>query len=113
MYLLGYGLGRAWIEGLRTDQLLFFGTGIPVSQALSMIPRVASVPGYHLETIADKNRDKRRIEMANAKEELVEKIERVRKKMDLCIERREEYRKIYEYSVELDELLNQYIVAGY
>lgn len=37
MYLLGYGLGRAWIEGLRTDQLLFFGTGIPVSQALSMI----------------------------------------------------------------------------
>ena len=68
---------------------------------------------YHLETIAVKNRDKRRIEMANAKEELVEKIERVRKKMDLCIERREEYRKIYEYSVELDELLNQYIVAGY
>ena len=51
--------------------------------------------------------------MANAKEELVEKIERVRKKMDLCIERWEEYRKIYEYSVELDELLNQYIVAGY
>lgn len=37
MYLLGDGLGRAWIEGLRTDQLLFFGTGIPVSQALSMV----------------------------------------------------------------------------
>lgn len=42
MYLLGYGLGRAWIEGLRTDQLLFFGTGIPVSQALSMILVAAS-----------------------------------------------------------------------
>ena len=37
MYLLGYGLGRAWIEGLRTDQLLFFGTESPVSQALSMV----------------------------------------------------------------------------
>ncbi|MFT4106445.1 MAG: prolipoprotein diacylglyceryl transferase [Lacrimispora sp.] len=37
LYLLGYGLGRAWIEGLRTDQLIFFGTGIPVSQALSII----------------------------------------------------------------------------
>ena len=37
IYLLGYGLGRSWIEGLRTDQLLFFGTGVPVSQALSMI----------------------------------------------------------------------------
>lgn len=37
IYLLGYGLGRFWIEGLRTDQLLFFHTGIAVSQALSMV----------------------------------------------------------------------------
>lgn len=37
IYLLGYGLGRVWIEGLRTDQLIFFNTGIPVSQALSLI----------------------------------------------------------------------------
>lgn len=35
IYLLGYGLGRIWIEGLRTDQLIFFGTGIAVSQVLS------------------------------------------------------------------------------
>lgn len=37
IYLFGYGLGRFWIEGLRTDQLILFNTGIPVSQALSMI----------------------------------------------------------------------------
>lgn len=37
IYLLGYGFGRFWIEGLRTDQLLFFNTGVPVSQALSMV----------------------------------------------------------------------------
>lgn len=37
IYLLGYGLGRVWIEGLRTDQLIFFNTGVPVSQALSLI----------------------------------------------------------------------------
>ena len=37
IYLMGYGIGRTWIEGLRTDQLIFFGTGIPVSQALSML----------------------------------------------------------------------------
>ena len=37
IYLLGYGLGRFWIEGLRTDQLILFGTGIPVSQALSLV----------------------------------------------------------------------------
>lgn len=34
-YLLGYGMGRVWIEGLRTDQLKLFGTGLPVSQLLS------------------------------------------------------------------------------
>lgn len=37
IYFLGYGLGRFWIEGLRTDQLIFFRTGIPVSQALSLV----------------------------------------------------------------------------
>lgn len=35
IYLLGYGMGRVWIEGLRTDQLVLFGTGIAVSQILS------------------------------------------------------------------------------
>lgn len=42
IYLLGYGLGRVWIEGLRTDQLIFFQTGIPVSQALSLILVIVS-----------------------------------------------------------------------
>ena len=35
LYLFGYGLGRVWIEGLRTDQLLLPGIGIPVSQLLA------------------------------------------------------------------------------
>lgn len=35
MYFLGYGLGRVWIEGLRTDQLTF--GGIAVSQLLSAV----------------------------------------------------------------------------
>ena len=35
MYLMGYGLGRIWIEGLRTDQLLLPVVGLPVSQLLS------------------------------------------------------------------------------
>ncbi|MBR5509456.1 MAG: prolipoprotein diacylglyceryl transferase [Lachnospiraceae bacterium] len=34
-YVLGYGLGRIWIEGLRTDQLQIGGTGIAVSQLLA------------------------------------------------------------------------------
>lgn len=35
MYLFGYGAGRVWIEGLRTDQLWIPGTEIPVSQVLA------------------------------------------------------------------------------
>lgn len=37
MYIVFYGIGRAWIEGLRTDQLLFAGTNIAVSQILSIV----------------------------------------------------------------------------
>lgn len=36
-YLLLYGIGRFWVEGLRTDQLLIPGTSIAVSQALSLV----------------------------------------------------------------------------
>lgn len=43
IYLLGYGAGRVWIEGLRTDQLLFPGTKIAVSQVLSGILAVTAV----------------------------------------------------------------------
>lgn len=35
LYLLGYGAGRIWIEGLRTDQLLLPVVGLPVSQVLA------------------------------------------------------------------------------
>ena len=35
IYLGGYGLGRFWIEGIRTDQLYITGTRIPVSQAIA------------------------------------------------------------------------------
>lgn len=36
-YLVWYGLGRTWIEGLRSDSLYIGSTGIRVSQLLSMI----------------------------------------------------------------------------
>ncbi|MBR1742883.1 MAG: prolipoprotein diacylglyceryl transferase [Lachnospiraceae bacterium] len=42
-YLALYGLGRFWIEGLRTDQLKLFGTGLAVSQVLSVILVVFSL----------------------------------------------------------------------
>ncbi len=42
IYLLGYGIGRAWIEGLRTDQLLLPVLNIPASQVLSIILIIVS-----------------------------------------------------------------------
>ena len=43
LYLAGYGLGRVWIEGLRTDQLFLWGTPIAVSQLLSAILVILSI----------------------------------------------------------------------
>ena len=37
LYFLLYGVGRFWIEGLRTDSLYIGNTGIRVSQALSLV----------------------------------------------------------------------------
>lgn len=46
-YVFWYGLGRAWIEGLRTDSLYFFGLelfGVPIrtSQMLAAVSSVAA-----------------------------------------------------------------------
>lgn len=43
LYLGGYGLGRFWIEGIRTDQLYLTGTTVPVSQLLAIICVVVAV----------------------------------------------------------------------
>lgn len=43
LYLAGYGAGRFWIEGLRTDQLLIPGLGAAVSQVLAAVLVVVSV----------------------------------------------------------------------
>ncbi|MFA9463865.1 MAG: prolipoprotein diacylglyceryl transferase [Velocimicrobium sp.] len=43
LYLIGYGLGRFWIESMRTDQLLLWSTSIPISMALSALLIVISL----------------------------------------------------------------------
>jgi phosphatidylglycerol:prolipoprotein diacylglycerol transferase len=42
LYFLWYGLGRVWIEGLRTDSLMLGNTGIRVSQLLSLLLSLTS-----------------------------------------------------------------------
>lgn len=43
VYLFGYGIGRMWIEGIRTDQLTVTGLELPVSQILSGLLAVAAL----------------------------------------------------------------------
>lgn len=42
LYLLGYGIGRFWIESLRTDQLILPIVGIPVSMVVAAIMVIGS-----------------------------------------------------------------------
>ncbi|WP_455715579.1 prolipoprotein diacylglyceryl transferase [Anaerosporobacter sp.] len=61
LYVLGYGIGRAWIESLRTDQLLLWGTNIAVSEILSIT--VAIVAAFlliynHVKLYKQKKREK-------------------------------------------------------
>lgn len=42
LYLFGYGVGRFWIESLRTDQLLIPGANLPVSQVLALVLVIVS-----------------------------------------------------------------------
>lgn len=42
-YMAWYGLGRSWIEGLRTDSLYFFSTGLRVSQVLAILFCISAI----------------------------------------------------------------------
>ena len=43
MYIFWYGLGRAWIEGLRTDSLYIGSTDIRVSQILAAVSAISAL----------------------------------------------------------------------
>lgn len=45
-YVIWYGLGRAAIEGLRTDSLYFFGTAIRSSQMLGLVSAAVAIGIY-------------------------------------------------------------------
>ncbi|MBS6644246.1 MAG: Spo0E family sporulation regulatory protein-aspartic acid phosphatase [Clostridiaceae bacterium] len=51
--------------------------------------------------------------MTVSKEELITKIEEARQRLNNSIDSKKEYEIIYKNSVELDLLIEQYMVAGY
>lgn len=48
IYMAGYGIGRFWIESMRTDQLLLWGTKLPVSMVVAVCMVVAGIGGIVL-----------------------------------------------------------------
>ena len=51
--------------------------------------------------------------MKEQKQELVKEIEKMRKELNDSIDAEMEYDTIYQYSIKLDKLIEQYIMAGY
>lgn len=51
--------------------------------------------------------------MKESREELIALIEKARKRLDNSIDAREGNDVIYQYSIELDKLIEKYISAGY
>ena len=47
------------------------------------------------------------------REKLIQRIESVRAKLIRSIDEKEDYAAVYQYSVELDALIEQYMAAGY
>ena len=56
LYMIGYGLGRFWVEGLRTDQLLWPKTQIAVSQVLAAAVVCVCVPVYMILYLRSKKK---------------------------------------------------------
>ena len=73
LYVFGYGLGRVWIEGLRTDQLLLPGIGLPVSQLLAGI--IVVVAGGALLYLRKRHKGIPMMKSSKAYEPMPDKIE--------------------------------------
>lgn len=55
-YLIYYGIGRFWIEGLRTDSLYLWNSSIRVSQALSLVLILVGISILIFNYIKKKNK---------------------------------------------------------
>ena len=54
LYLAGYGIGRAWIEAIRTDQLYIGSTSVPVNMVMGIVLAAAAILTIILISIRQK-----------------------------------------------------------
>lgn len=69
--------------------------------------------GYGWMSKKQETTGKRRMRMENSKDELIRKIESARLVLNKSIDENHNYDEIYKNSVELDRLIEEYIIAGY
>ena len=121
LYLAGYGIGRFWIEGLRTDQLLLPGIKLPVSQVLSAVVAFVSIAVILIQrkrcTAKKTVKKHRKIEgctmskmneIRSEVEKIKESIECERRKLDEII-LSGNAEEIYRQNIKVDQLIEQYI----
>ena len=56
LYVMWYGLGRFFIEGLRTDALMMKGLGLPVSQVLAAVSVMAALAIWIMARVKTKGK---------------------------------------------------------
>ena len=61
LYFGGYGLGRAWIEAIRTDQLYISGTKIPVSMVVGLAMAAGSLAIWLIASAAYKKQKQKQL----------------------------------------------------
>jgi len=109
LYLIGYGVGRTWIEGLRTDQLILPFFKVPVSQVLSIIIVVVAIAFIAFNRIQLTRKSIAVVSLAtgNKLEETEEESEEESEELEEIeeIERLEDSEEIIE-TTEADELEN-------
>ena len=71
MYVAWYGFGRMFIEGLRTDSLYLFSTGLRVSQVLAALSVVAAIVFLAINGSLPHDKSKMLVNMANATTEKI------------------------------------------
>ena len=70
IYFLWYGIGRTWIEGLRTDSLYIGSSGIRVSQALSIVLALSALVILFIQSRREHDPEKLFVNKKNQKEEI-------------------------------------------
>lgn len=69
LYLSWYGLGRFFIEGLRTDSLYLWGTDIRISQVVALISIIIGFGGFLLNRVMPFLKEVPKTEQDNKQEE--------------------------------------------